>query len=88
MLTPVPSFESAGSFADYCLEYGSPGFYSAMKNILIVKLDEYISKKFGSGSAAPASSAAGIAEFLRAVESRVPLCVINGVKVMYGIKPE
>ncbi|HPS57901.1 MAG TPA: tubulin-like doman-containing protein [Spirochaetota bacterium] len=84
-LTPVPSFDSAGSFADYCMEYGSPGFYSAMKNILIVKLDEYIYARFVKDSGTPVSSAPGIAEFLRAVEPRIPSCVINGVKGKYGI---
>lgn len=85
--TPVPSFDSAGSFADYCLDHGSPGFYSAVRNILVVKLDEYISARFVRDSGTPASSLAGMTEFLRAVEPRIPLCVINTVRGRYGIMP-
>lgn len=85
--TPLPSFDSAASFADYCMEYGAPGFYSAIKNVLTVKLDGYISSRFGVINGTP-GQVSGVAEFLRALEARVPLCVIRDVKVKYGVRPE
>ena len=59
-----------------------------MKNILTVKLDEYIHARFVKEKGTDAVPVSAIAEFLMAVESRIPLCVINGVRTRYGFSPE